>query len=63
MDFAKNDKKIELLLLPKSLVVLKDEARYLWTHGIAKRKTDIWNGEKIARGRRISLTFRKVVLD
>merc|ERR1711953_610428 len=46
-------------LPPNSLLVIKGEARYAWTHGIAWRKTDCLTPEKILpRGRRASLTFR-----
>ncbi len=54
--------KISQLLEPRSLVVLSGEARYKWQHAIPQRKTDIVNGQKIARGRRISLTFRTIIL-
>jgi alkylated DNA repair dioxygenase AlkB len=42
MDFMK-DTKISCLLEPRSLIVLKDDARYLWAHSIAARekKTNI----------------------
>ena len=46
----------KLLLEKNSLLILQKDARYLYKHGIAKRKTD----NKIKRGRRISITFRKV---
>jgi alkylated DNA repair dioxygenase AlkB len=52
-----------LLLEPRSIVSLRGEARYQWTHGIAARKTDTFQGRTIHRGRRVSLTFRKVILD
>ncbi len=55
-------KKIPVWLAPRSIVVLKDEARYEWFHGIAPRRSDIWDGQKYERQRRISLTFRKVIL-
>jgi len=64
MDFIKyggNEKKT-LWLEPRSLIVLKDEARYEWTHGIAKRKSDIWQDQKFLRSRRVSLTFRTVII-
>jgi alkylated DNA repair dioxygenase AlkB len=48
-----------LLLEPRSLLVLGDEARYEWEHGIARRKTDIWQGKRISRRRRLSITFRR----
>ena len=46
-----------------SLLVLSSEARYEWDHGIPTRKYDNYNNSKIFRGRRVSLTFRKVILD
>ena len=52
-----------LRLEPMSLLVLSDEARYDWTHEIPSRKSDSVDGVKIARSRRISLTFRTVVID
>lgn len=61
-------KKIPVWLASRSLIVLKDDARYKWLHGIAPRKTDPRNadmqdGKRQERGRRISLTFRKVIID
>ena len=47
-----------LLLQPRSLLILTDEARYDWEHGIAARKKDIWHGVPIIRQRRLSITFR-----
>ncbi len=58
MDLSWGDIKRCINLEPKSLLILKDDARYKWKHGIAARKSD--NGVK--RQRRISLTFRKVIL-
>ena len=49
-------------LAPQSLLVLNGEARYDWTHEIAARKNDLIDGQRRPRGRRISLTFRKVIL-
>ena len=66
MDFTYKDmkeKKISYLLEPKSLIVLSGDARNKWLHGIAARKTDMWKGEKIERKRRVSLTFRNVILE
>lgn len=51
-----------LQLEPQSLLVLQGDARFAWKHGIPARKSDIINGLKAARGRRISLTFRTVVM-
>lgn len=49
------------VLAPRSLLVLSGEARFNWTHGIPARKSDVIDGKKIARGRRVSLTFRTVI--
>lgn len=35
-------------------------SRLLWCHGITPRKTDLINGKKVPRTRRISFTFRAV---
>ncbi|MQB08296.1 alpha-ketoglutarate-dependent dioxygenase AlkB [Agrobacterium sp. ICMP 6402] len=50
-----------VLLYPRSGVLLRDSGRYGWTHEIPARKSDIVNGIRTARSRRISLTFRKVI--
>jgi alkylated DNA repair dioxygenase AlkB len=52
-----------MLLEPRSLLVLSDEARYEWQHGIAARKSDRWHGTVIPRGRRLSVTFRLLKRD
>ena len=53
---------IPVFLEPRSLVVLKGEARYGWMHGIPARKNDDVSGRTVRRSRRVSLTFRKVIL-
>lgn len=62
MQFKRNDQCEELYLQPRSLLVMEDECRYQWTHGIPKRKTDVLNNHRILRQRRISITFRTVVV-
>lgn len=67
MDFIKNKNseyptKISLLLPPRTLLIMKGESRYNWYHGIAHRKNDIFNGTSYPRTRRVSITFRKVIL-
>jgi alkylated DNA repair dioxygenase AlkB len=64
MDFthSKTGEKSSLLLEPRSLLVLSGDARYVWQHAIAGRKMDRFNGQAIQRTRRISLTFRKVIV-
>jgi alkylated DNA repair dioxygenase AlkB len=54
--------KTNHLLEPRSLLIFSGEARYQWRHGIAARKTDKYTGQTIQRGRRISLTFRNVIM-
>ena len=70
MDFRKRSDKTKVVLcLPRrSATILRDDARYEWTHEIPKRKTEpgpVKPGKskpsRVSRGRRISLTFRKVV--
>lgn len=63
MDFTyKHDKtkKIPVWLAPKSIIVLKGEARYKWLHSIPARKVDVWKGQNYPRQRRVSLTFREM---
>lgn len=54
--------KKELLLEKNSLLILSGDARYDWLHGIQARKKDNYNGKEIIRERRVSLTFRSVIL-
>lgn len=56
-------KVFQQILESGSLVVLKNDARYEWTHAIPARKTDIVAGRRISRSKRISLTFRKVIVN
>ncbi|MFI5912094.1 alpha-ketoglutarate-dependent dioxygenase AlkB [Dactylosporangium sp. NPDC051541] len=53
----------DVLLEVGSLFVLSGAARYDWRHGIAARKGDRWDGVVVPRGRRVSLTFRTVLID
>ena len=62
MDFgcgATGDEYLQRLE-PRSLVLLHGDARWKWRHGIAKRRTDICNGRKVARQRRVSITYRTI---
>lgn len=54
---------VPILLHPGSLVVMKEESRYEWKHGIAARKSDMVDGQKILRDRRVSITLRKIIED
>jgi alkylated DNA repair dioxygenase AlkB len=65
-----NNKEVyPFLLEPGSLIVLKGESRYEWMHRIRPRKTDkyelpdlINKPQTFQRELRISITFRKVIL-
>jgi hypothetical protein len=60
MDFrlTEENRRESMLLQPRSLLILRDEARYRWQHGIAGRKNDRWQDRVIPRARRLSVTFR-----
>lgn len=63
MDFANDRGKRGSILLPRgSMLVLRGASRALWKHGIAYRRKDIIQMRTIERERRISLTFRSVIL-
>jgi alkylated DNA repair dioxygenase AlkB len=63
MDFRSPEGKLGSLLLRScSLVILTNEARYRWQHSIPGRKRDAIAGLEFVRDRRVSLTFRTVVL-
>jgi alkylated DNA repair dioxygenase AlkB len=51
-----------LLLEYGSLLVLAGESRYNWKHGIPARKSDKFGGLLLRRSRRVSLTFRTVII-
>lgn len=61
MQFTNGQEKHDLCLEPRSLIILSGPARYDWTHAIPARKSDVVDGFKIERGRRVSLTFRTVI--
>jgi alkylated DNA repair dioxygenase AlkB len=65
MEFTKvkTREKVPLLLARRSLVVLSGEARYEWRHAIPARKSDTQEGRVVVRGRRLSLTFRNVLVE
>lgn len=64
MDFTHQftHEKVPILLEKRSAVILKGESRHIWQHGIAMRKSDVYEGNHFKRTRRISLTFRKVII-
>jgi len=62
MQFTQGRKKIGVFLPRRSLIQLMGEARHDWKHGIPSRKSDMVNGIRVPRVRRVSLTFRNVTL-
>jgi alkylated DNA repair dioxygenase AlkB len=64
MDFLRRETgdMVSLYLQPRSVVALRSDARYLWQHGIARRKSDQVGGHMLPRQRRVSITFRTVRL-
>jgi len=65
MDFSnpKTGEKKSIVLEARGLIVLSGPARYEWQHAIPSRKSDVINGIKTERARRVSLTFRNVILN
>ena len=62
MDFSENWKdKSPALLQRGSCVLMTDEARHVWQHGIAPRKSELAPWGRRDRNRRLSLTFRTVL--
>lgn len=64
MEFSnpKTGEKKSIILEDRSLIALSGSARYEWQHAIPARKSDIINGIKTERSRRVSLTFRNIIL-
>ncbi|XP_055334019.1 alkylated DNA repair protein alkB homolog 8-like [Paramacrobiotus metropolitanus] len=60
MNFSRGSATLPVVLQPRSALIMKDECRYAWKHGITPRTTDVIPGNNSRRGRRISLTFRCV---
>ena len=58
---VKEQREASLRLAQASALVLFGAARYAWTHGIAARRTDRFDGHLVARSRRVSITFRRVI--
>ena len=62
MDFSENWKdKSPALLQRGSCVLLTGDARSVWQHGIAPRKSEATDAGRRQRKRRLSLTFRTVL--
>ncbi|KAM6904421.1 alpha-ketoglutarate-dependent dioxygenase alkB homolog 7, mitochondrial [Xenentodon cancila] len=51
---------LDLLLSRRSLYILRDQARYNFTHEILKDEDSVFNGQKVPRQRRISVICRNL---
>lgn len=64
MRFRKCEKpaeKVDVLLSPGDMILLSGDARYKWTHEINRdEKEQVWAGEVLKQGRRISVTLRRL---
>lgn len=61
-----NGKQVSVLLPRRSLLIMSQESRYGWTHGITPRKIDVYQNDDARlstfhRDTRISFTFRRWV--
>lgn len=61
-DHPHTNERRELRLEPGDLLVMKGEWRTKWRHSIPARKSDMVNGARVPRSRRVSLTFRNVII-
>jgi len=59
MNFSRKDKKIDIKV--NQQLIMKNDVRYKWKHGIKPVKTDLINGKRIKRTIRYSITFRNLV--
>ena len=63
MEFKHKDTGVKKLvhLPPRSLLLMSDDARYIWNHQIVTRMTDCVNGKVLPRKTRVSLTLRTAI--
>lgn len=65
-EHVRTGERIPVHLAQRSLAVLTGETRYEWNHSIAKRQSDpspSGGGQRAKRSRRVSITFRTVLLE
>eukprot|EP01125_Pyxidicula_operculata_P006807 TRINITY_DN2337_c0_g1_i2.p1 TRINITY_DN2337_c0_g1~~TRINITY_DN2337_c0_g1_i2.p1 ORF type:complete len:167 (-),score=36.32 TRINITY_DN2337_c0_g1_i2:77-577(-) len=55
-------KAISVRLSRRSAIGMSGDARSKWTHEIPSHKKFEWKGMKVPRNRRISLTFRNIII-
>jgi alkylated DNA repair dioxygenase AlkB len=61
MRFEDGTTSSDIILKRRSIAILTGEARYRYKHSIPMRKSDVVNGVKQLRSRRVSITFRRIV--
>ena len=61
MNFTRADTVVPILLEPGDLLLLHGEARYQWMHGIPETTVDVWKGNQMPRGKRTSVTLRRLL--
>jgi alkylated DNA repair dioxygenase AlkB len=54
------ERREQLFLEPRSVLIISGEARWAWKHEIPARAVDTWWNQERPRSRRVSLTFRIV---
>ncbi len=59
---TETEKKFDIVLEPRSIVIFNGESRFEWKHSIAAKKIDEVERKIYPRKRRVSLTFRTVPL-
>jgi alkylated DNA repair dioxygenase AlkB len=60
--FRDGDVSRAVYVQPNSLYIMSGASRHDWTHEIAAKKSDMVQGVKVPRQRRVSVTFRNVKL-
>ncbi|KAA3438403.1 alpha-ketoglutarate-dependent dioxygenase AlkB [Rufibacter hautae] len=58
----KNKDVVDVEVPRRSVYVMQDDARYKWNHSIPSRKKDVVDGNVKHRERRLSITYRKVIM-
>jgi alkylated DNA repair protein alkB family protein 8 len=53
---------VDVAVPRRSVYIMQDEARYKWNHAIPSRKKDLVEGNVKHRERRLSITYRKVLI-
>ena len=59
-DDKDEETKYDILLPRRSIILMKNDARYNWSHEIVGRKHDKIDGEIVKRDTRYSITFRRI---